>query len=203
MDRLLLANRSTILSVTVHGAIIGAFLLLSMACGPVLAPQHLAGTVQGTAILPSYQLAGSPPGVASAVAAAHTRGPAPPRLHKSTAPKPAQISAPAVPSAVGDASEGSLGDGDISIALVQFHPRPQPDLSSLPEGGGGDVVLNALIDAQGRVAELTVSKSLGAAVDQQVIATVQQWTFTPAKRNGTPIPSEQSILFHYERGRLS
>jgi protein TonB len=36
-------------------------------------------------------------------------------------------------------------------------------------------------------------------VEQQVIATVQTWTFTPATRNGTPIASEQELLFHYER----
>jgi protein TonB len=61
------------------------------------------------------------------------------------------------------------------------------------------VVLDALIDAQGKVAKLSVTRSLGANVDQQVIATVQTWTFTPATRNGTPIASEQELLFHYER----
>ncbi|HEY4010865.1 MAG TPA: energy transducer TonB, partial [Acidobacteriaceae bacterium] len=89
--------------------------------------------------------------------------------------------------------------GNISIALVQFHPRPQPDLSTLTPGASGDVVLDALIDAQGHIAHLSIAKSLGPSVDQQVIATVQTWTFTPATRNGAPIASEQELLFHYER----
>lgn len=201
MGRMVNPNRSTGMSVALHAAAIGAFFVLARVYGPVLAPQHMAGTAQGTAILPSYQLAGAPPGVASARPVAHTRGPALPQPHKSTPAKPTQLSAPAVDAPVGSASEGSAGDGDISIALVQFHPRPQPDLSTLPAGGSGDVVLDVVIDADGRIAHLSVDKSLGAAVDGQVIATVQQWTFTPAKRNGTPVASEQQLLFHYERAQ--
>ena len=201
MRRLLPANRSTLLSTAMHAVIVGGLLLASRAHGPVLSPRHLAGAAQGTAVMLSYQMLGSPPGASAAHPAARREGPAVPRPHKSATEKAKQLSEPAISSAVGNASEGSIGDGDISIALVQFHPRPQPDLSALPEGAGGDVVLNALIDAQGHIAQLTVSKSLGPAVDQQVLATVQQWTFTPATRNGTPVPSEQEILFHYERSR--
>lgn len=202
MDRLSAASRSTLLSSSLHAAFIGALLMVArMHGGPAIAPRHLAGTEHGTEIMLSYQTLGSPPGATAAAAAPRTRGPAVPRPHKSPADKAKQISEPAIASVPGNASEGSIGDGDISIALVQFHPRPQPDLSTLPTGGSGDVVLNALIDAQGHITQLTVSKSLGATVDQQVIATVQQWTFTPASRNGTPIPSEQEILFHYERSR--
>lgn len=195
----LLRDRGALLSTATHAAVIGALILLSRVHGPVLAPRHLAGTAQGTERMLTYEVLGSPPGAASAKPAARAHGPAAPQVHKSTAAKAKQMSALAADSPDGNASEGSMGDADISIALVQFHPRPQPDLSTLPEGGSGDVVLNALIDAKGHVAQLTVSKSLGAAVDQQVITTVQQWTFTPAMRNGTPIASEQEILFHYER----
>lgn len=199
--RRLAQHRSVPLSIAIHGLLIGAVAVAYRIHGPVLAPMHMAGTAQGTAILPAFQLLGSPPGVASAKPSAHTRGPAPPVTHKSPSAHAKQMSAPADPSAVGDASEGSLGDGDISIALVQFHPRPQPDLSSLPAGSSGDVVLDVLIDADGHVSHLSVNRSLGPAVDGQVIATVQHWTFTPAKRNGTPIASEQQILFHYERSQ--
>ena len=201
MDRLAAESRSTLLSCALHAAVIGALLLAAGVNGPVLSPRHLAGTDHGTEIMLSYQTLGSPPGARSATATPRTKGPTSPRLHVSPADKAKQLSEPAAAPVPGNASEGSIGDGDISIALVQFHPRPQPDLSTLPAGGSGDIVLDALIDAQGRITHLTVSKSLGPTVDQQVVATVQQWTFTPATRNGTPIPSEQEILFHYERAR--
>lgn len=201
MDRLSAASRSTVLSTALHAAVIGALLLAARMQSPVLAPRHLAGTEHGTEVMLSYQKLGAPPGAPTAAAARRTKDPAAPRPHKSLADKATQLSEPNSAPVPGNASEGSIGDGDISIALVQFHPRPQPDLSTLPAGGSGDIVLNAVIDMQGHIAQLTVTKSLGTAVDQQVIATVQQWTFTPATRNGAPIPSEQEILFHYERAR--
>jgi protein TonB len=37
-------------------------------------------------------------------------------------------------------------------------------------------------------------------VDETVIAAVRQWEYTPAKKNGVPVVSEQELHFHYERG---
>jgi protein TonB len=94
----------------------------------------------------------------------------------------------------------ALGEGDISIALMQFFPDPKPDLTRLPHGSRGDVVLEAVIDADGRIAQLTVKQGVGYGVDESVIATVEQWTFHPAMRDGKPIASQQELHFHYERG---
>jgi periplasmic protein TonB len=199
MRRLNTGRRSALLSISVHGAALCGLLLLTRLHGPELAPEHLPGTAQGTIQTFTYQVLGAPPGVASAKPREQTQGPARPRPAKSTVEKAKQLSQPAVTAIDGNASEGSQGDGDITVALVQFHPWPAPDLSTLAPGTSGDVILDATIDAQGHIAHLSISKSLGPAVDQQVIATVQQWTFTPAMRNGAPIASEQEILFHYQR----
>jgi hypothetical protein len=29
---------------------------------------------------------------------------------------------------------------------------------------------------------------------------VEQWRYTPAKKDGVPVPSERELHFHYERG---
>jgi protein TonB len=94
----------------------------------------------------------------------------------------------------------ALGDGDIRIALVDAHPTPQPDLSKLPSGTQGDVVVDIVIDSTGKIAKYTVERGLGHGVDDTVIATIQGWTFHPATRNGVPVASEQELLFHYVRG---
>jgi protein TonB len=99
----------------------------------------------------------------------------------------------------GDTGDAALGDDNINIALVRHHPSPEPDLSVLPHGAAGDVVLDVLIDAQGRITSIKLDRSLNPAIDQTVIATVQQWDFAPATRNGQPVPSEQELLFHYIR----
>src|SRR5579875_1604157 len=186
--------RSTGTSVAVHAAVLALLMGVKMRA-PVLAPKHLPGTAQGTVLMFNYQLLGAPPGSTTAQAREQSKGPAVPRPAKSQLPKATQLARAASNEAPGNAADGSAGDGNISIALVQFHPRPQPDLSTLTPGASGDVVLDALIDAQGKVSHLSVTKSLGPSVDQQVIATVQTWTFAPATRSGVPIASEQELLF--------
>jgi protein TonB len=105
-------------------------------------------------------------------------------------------------SATPDSSSGtdSLGSGDISIAVLKASPRPRPDLSQLPKGVAGDVVLDALIGPDGSIEKLTLVRGLGHGIDEVVIATVQAWTFLPATKDGKPIASEQELHFHYERG---
>lgn len=192
-------REGALLSIAVHGCVIALLALMAHVRGPMLAPKHMPGTAQGTVLMFNYQLLGAPPGSTTAKAREQAKGPAMPRPAKSPTDKAKQLTQAAPNAAPGNAADGSEGDGNISIALVQFHPRPTPDLSALAPGSSGDVVLDALIDAQGHISKLSVTKSLGRNVDQQVMATVQTWTFTPATRNGTPIASEQELLFHYER----
>jgi periplasmic protein TonB len=192
-------GRGALLSLAVHAGVVGVLALMARVHGPALAPRHMPGTAQGTVLMFNYQLLGAPPGSATATPREQAKGPALPAPAKSLTDKAKQLTQAATNEAPGNAADGAEGDGAISIALVQFHPRPTPDLSTLAPGTSGDVVLEALIDAQGKVANLSITKSLGPDVDQQVMATVRTWTFTPATRNGTPIASEQELLFHYER----
>jgi protein TonB len=99
-----------------------------------------------------------------------------------------------------DSTSGAdaLGSGNITIALAKHFPRPHPDLSNLPEGTRGDVVLDVTIDETGKISDLKLVKGIAQKVDDLVIATVRQWTFTPASRDGQPIASEQELHFHYE-----
>lgn len=106
--------------------------------------------------------------------------------------------APASASPTQEVGNDALGDGDLNIALAQFFPYPQPDLSKLPKGTSGDVILDAVIDANGKITKLTMIRGLGYGIDETVLTTVQQWTFKPANRNGTPVASEQELHFHYE-----
>lgn len=168
---------------------------------PAKITQRLPGEATGTRLTLEYKPGGAPPAVASALhAPLPVPRPAPTALAKPAATPALSAASEAAPGA-GLAGESSLGDGNISIALVRTHPRPAPDLSGLPHGTTGDVVLEVVIDAQGRIAEAKVARGLGDAVDQAVLATVrEQWTFAPATRNGVAIASEQELLFHYERG---
>jgi periplasmic protein TonB len=113
-----------------------------------------------------------------------------------SAPSP-NASAPA--SAIPDASSGSdsWGSGSVQIALTTFSPSPAPDLSALPHGVQGDVVVDVTIDPSGKVADLAVLRTLGYGIESSVIGTLKTWTFRPATKDGTPIASVQELHFHY------
>ena len=185
-------------SVAVHAAVCMLLLGSWHLSRPVKVVQRLPGTSAGTQLTLNYSPGGAPPAATTALRAPKAL-PSPVKQAKAATP----VLSTAVASAPGSGTSGesSLGDGDISIALVRTHPRPAPDLSGLPHGTAGDVVLDVVIDAQGRIADAKVERGLGGAIDQMVLAMVrEQWTFAPATRNGVAIASEQELLFHYERG---
>jgi protein TonB len=114
-------------------------------------------------------------------------------------PKPEVATAQSSERGTGAADESGLGNGNITIALEKYFPYPKPSLSSLPHGTVGDVILHAVIDEHGRVAELTVLQGLSPEIDKEVMETVNRWVYTPATRNGVPVPSVEELHFHYEQ----
>lgn len=120
--------------------------------------------------------------------------------HSATvAPTPDPVTAASTERGVGSSGESGLGDGNIVIALPKHFPYPAPSLATLARGAVGDVILHAVIDENGKIAELTLMQGLGPAIDDAVIATVNQWSFVPATKNGVPVQSVQELHFHYER----
>jgi protein TonB len=194
-------NRGQVLSVAVH---VGLAVLLVGGVGisaPRVMPYRLPGTAQGVSTL-TYYSPGSPQLVSSESpsktrekkhAIASTK-------HTQAAPEVTQAQQAHAETGIGTSARSGLGEGDITIALQTFFPYPKPDLSGLPHGTKGDVILDAVIDEHGKISQLTLLKGLGSPIDQSVIATVQSWSYTPAMKNGIPVSSEQELHFHYERG---
>jgi protein TonB len=102
---------------------------------------------------------------------------------------------PPPPSSGGD----PCGEADVTVAMANFDPAPKPDLSTLPHGARGDVLIDIVIDEDGKVVNAQLDEGLGHGVDEAVIAVVETWTFTPATRAGKPVASKQQLLFHFER----
>jgi TonB family protein len=63
----------------------------------------------------------------------------------------------------------------------------------------GDVIVEVTIDEQGTIVQRVVLHSLGPAVDNRVLAALEKWQFTPASKNGIPIPSKQDVYYHFPR----
>lgn len=199
-------SRSAVLgSAIAHLLLLGALLYHGIAW---VAPLSHPGDEHGHNIVLTYL-----PGRASAQSNIPARR-TPPAAAKSqlTVPKPEKIepkqdeaASPNTNAPVSDHPDSAsgadaLGEGDISIALAKYFPTPKPDLSSMPRGARGDVIVDVTIDPTGKVADLKLVSGIAPKIDEAVIATIRQWTFRPANRNGQPIASEQELLFHYENG---
>jgi periplasmic protein TonB len=208
---------SALLSVAAH-AVVAGLVVLSLRMHPVQV-FSLPGTDLGTRVELSYMPGRAPvpaPHPQRKVKPKTVSGPpftpSPTVAKKSTdsdhlpplphlkvteaAPSP-NVSSPA--SATPDSSSGSdsYGSGSIQIALTTYSPSPVPDLSALPHGVQGDVVIDVTIDPTGKVADLAVLHTLGYGIESSVIGTLKTWTFRPATKDGSPIASVQELHFHF------
>jgi protein TonB len=162
-----------------------------------VAPMKLPGDEHGSRVSLTFVPGRAAP--QASVLAATPRRPAPsvPRLSSSaTLPtKAAAVTAPGASAASAPQGTDALGNGNVTLALATYFPRPRPELAP---GTRGDVILDVVIDETGKITTTKITQSLGSAVDQTVLATIQTWTFKPATRDGVPVASEQELLFHYE-----
>jgi len=195
--------------------------LLALVVGVVHRPlrvYNLPGTASGTHIDVVYLPGSAPVPTPSAKTKAAVRPPTvaalpqrrsllppiePPPIALPPQPQPAVASPapdpdpPPTPAAGALAGSDSFGAGDVQIAFTTYSPSPQPDLSRLPRGAQGDVVLDVTIDSKGKIADLEVLRSLGYGIESSVVSTVRTWTFRPATKDGVPIASVQELHFHY------
>ena len=171
-----------------------------------IAPIRLPGNEHGTNLMVTY-LPGRAPVQASTPntktepkeAATNTPLPTPPTPKLKADPASPNTNSPATSNPDSTTGADSLGSGNINIALASYFPPPKPDLSTLPRGTKGDVILDVVIDSAGKIADIKMTSGLGHGIDENVIATVQQWTFHPATKDGQPVASEQELHFHYEK----
>jgi periplasmic protein TonB len=186
-------------SVVLHAALL---IILFRSSHAIRIRAFLPGTPQGVHIDLSYLPGGAPPSAPKS-----TRKQVPAVAKQSSLPLPHRLTPPAEapasatptssPAASTASSNDALGSEDIQIALTTYSPSPKPDLSRLPHGTQGEVVLDVTIDPTGQVADLQILATLGYGVDGSVADTVRTWKFSPATRDGVPIASVQELHFHY------
>jgi TonB family protein len=100
----------------------------------------------------------------------------------------------------GRGKEGYIADSYLAAQLATpgegvTAPSPiyKPEPSYTPEARHnrieGKVILSIVIDTQGNVADVQeTSEALGGGLDKSAMDAVKTWKFTPATRNGVPVP---------------
>ena len=86
---------------------------------------------------------------------------------------------------------------EVIPALPQVFPDPAVSRADLPPGVQGDVVVEVTIDEQGNVIELKLIRGIGYGIEDRVLATLRQWRFRPASKDGVTIASQHIVTFHY------
>ena len=101
--------------------------------------------------------------------------------------EPEQAAAPAIE---------ALGDGPATILYVQAFPAKWPQVSA--NELFIDLVVDVQVDENGRVIQTYTRRGMGSGLDDVVVATVRQWTFHPATKDGRPVPSVQELHFRFD-----
>jgi TonB family protein len=61
----------------------------------------------------------------------------------------------------------------------------------------GVVVLQIVVDSDGRPRNITVVKSLGLGLDDRAMETVRTWRFKPGTSGGKPVPTMAVIEVNF------
>ena len=101
-------------------------------------------------------------------------------------------------SAIGSRIPGApLTGHEVIPALPQVFPDPSISRTDLPAGVEGDVIVEVTIDERGNVVELKLIRGIGYGIEDRVLATLRQWHFRPASKDGVTIASQHIVTFHY------
>jgi TonB family protein len=95
---------------------------------------------------------------------------------------------------VGPGSGGGFGGGAYKIGGGVSEPipiyKPEPEYSEEARKAKfqGVVLLEIVIDEQGRTRNARVAKPLGLGLDEKAIEAVMKWRFRPSLKDGSPVP---------------
>jgi len=80
-------------------------------------------------------------------------------------------------------------------------PRPRYPEAARQVGRDGLVVLQAVIDREGRVQEVQVLRGAPFGMTEAAVVAVRSWRFRPATRDGEPVSVYYQLTVRFHRGR--
>ena len=83
------------------------------------------------------------------------------------------------------------------VPTREVHPRYTPE--ALRAKLQGTVELQVVVDEEGHVARVRVTKSLDTdlGLDEQAVAAARQWTFQPARLDGKAVPVALTLVLDF------
>ncbi len=95
-----------------------------------------------------------------------------------------------------------------AFAASQLDQQPRPVYQAAPkypnslrrQGISGEVKIEIVVDARGRVVNPRIVESSNRAFEDPALDAVQQWKFEPGKRGGTAVPFKMLVPIRFQAG---
>lgn len=87
--------------------------------------------------------------------------------------------------------------GAVTRPVGIFQPQPRYTETARKVRLQGAVILEAIIDREGRVSDLRMIKGLGLGLTDEAVKTVKQWKFEPATLNGQPVAVYYTLTIYF------
>ncbi len=88
--------------------------------------------------------------------------------------------------------------GDVKPPEKIFYPSPQYTEIARKARIQGVVIVEAIIDKEGKVTNVKVLKGLPMGLDQAAVDAVSRWTFKPATLNGKPVAVIYNLTVNFQ-----
>jgi TonB family protein len=94
------------------------------------------------------------------------------------------------------------GPGIVAPRVVK-HVYPSYTPEAMRRGLEGGVYMEAVVEADGLVGEVRVTRPVDPALDDQAVRTLRQWRFEPGRRDGVAVPVliEVEMMFTMRDGK--
>ena len=104
---------------------------------------------------------------------------------------------------LGPGSGGGFGGGafrvggGVSQPSVIYKVDPEYSEEARKAKYSGTVLLQLVVDVDGRAKAIKVVKGVGLGLDERAIEAVQKWKFLPGKKNGQPVPVYATVEVNF------
>jgi TonB family protein len=82
-----------------------------------------------------------------------------------------------------DANEPGL-----TLPKVTTEVRPHYTREAMQRKVAGTVIVAGVVEVDGTVRDISVTRALDPVLDEQAIAAARQWRFVPGMKDGKPVP---------------
>ena len=76
-----------------------------------------------------------------------------------------------------------MGEDGVKAPVLTHEVKPTYTAGAMQRQVQGDVVVTAVVQADGTVGDVTVTKSLDPELDEQAVNATKQWTFRPGTKD--------------------